>query len=112
MSTITPAGESPTRATVRGDWNDAEAAAIVAAGQNELAILMVAPQGDAMLVVDMTTVGDDPVRLTARRADPDTIELEARVGRFGDPVRERALLQSVAKRLRDLSGRDWAPVRR
>lgn len=97
--------------TVRGDWDDAEAAAIVAAGQNELAILMVAPEGDATLVVDLTTVQDEPVRLTARHAEPGMIEMEARVSRFGDPGRERALLRSMAKRLRDLAGRDWAPKR-
>ncbi len=119
-------GVSPTEAAAPGDWDDVEAAAIIAAGKVEMAVLMVSPQGDDRIVIDLTTVRDEPARVVVQRArsvsnapgsntggNPDggRLELRCRVGRFGDPGRERALLSAMARRLGELHRRDTARVR-
>ncbi len=97
--------------------------------------MLVGTQGREMAVVDssqpnpgewvfeLRTVRDEPAVLRARRADgpagadlerpaptgPVPIELAARVGRFGDPDHQRALVRAVARRLERLAGVDYAP---
>lgn len=73
-------------------------------------------------VYELVTIHDEPVVLRARRdrdfpglvpaeAPPQPLELCARVGRTGDPARERLLLDAVARRLGQLAGVDYAPIR-
>lgn len=100
------------RAEIPGDWDDVEAAVIIGAERAEMALVSTDDQDPERLAFDLVTVGGEPVRLTAARAGEGRIALEARVGRFGDPARERRLLSAVAARLRALFGRDYAPVRR
>jgi hypothetical protein len=112
----TAAAESPSRVVTPGDWDDIEAAAIIAAQRAEMAVTATNPGPDET-VIELTNVRDEPVRLVARRlVDPaaperHTVELTARAGRFGDPGQERALLTAMARRLRELHRRDTARVR-
>lgn len=102
---------SPATITARGDWDDIEASAIVAASRCEMAVLIIMPRDDDRVIVDLVTVRDEPARVVASRRPEGMIELECRVGRFGDPARERELLRAMARRLGDLAGRNTAPLR-
>lgn len=85
---------------------------IIGAERAEMALVSTDKPGTERMAFELVTVGGEPVRLTAARAGEGRVVLEARVGRFGDPARERRLLSAVAARLRALFGRDYAPVRR
>ncbi len=105
--------QSPSRVHATGDWDDVEAAAIVASGKAEMALLMVDDSKPDRVVIDMTTVNDAPARAIASRVPgaPDLIDLECRVGHFGDPAQERRFLAAMIRRLRELHRRSTAPVR-
>lgn len=111
-------------AVLWGDWDDVEAAVQVAAGRSEMAIVHVVglrlnPAEAARVptrrcVFELRTAGDEPVRLEFRAAsttDPGDIVAEAHVGRYGDRGREEHVLAEVRRRLADLAGVDWAPIR-
>jgi hypothetical protein len=108
----TPPGVSPSVAVARGDWDDVEASAVIAAGRAEMAVITVSPSDDR-IVIDLTTVGDEPARVVVRRSagDESLLEAECRVGRFGEPAWERRFLAALARRLGELYRRDTAPVR-
>lgn len=62
---------------------------------------------------DLVTPGAEPVRVSFRAHssdDPGDITVFVRVGRFGDADREVRVLNDIAKRLRELEGRDFAPL--
>lgn len=116
----------PERALTTGDWNDVDAAVIAAVSKKgvEMAIVTAHDPDPDTRVYDLTTVGDEPARLVVRRkmaepapgarpgrGAPEAMELEARVGRFGDREREKALIAAVRTRLGDLSGVDFAPLK-
>ncbi|MCC6678679.1 MAG: hypothetical protein IT436_16220 [Phycisphaerales bacterium] len=106
---------SPTSITVRGDWDDVGPALEVALSRAQMAILTQTENGPDRLRYDLLTIASDPATLTATRApgagnDLIDIQLEARVGHFGDPQRELDLLTPLAARLRQLAGKDFAPV--
>lgn len=119
--TVTPGprDDGPIQRVVRGDWNDAEAAAIAAAVACEMAVLRASRPTEDLLTFSLTTIRDEPAALVLTRMDPaDTAEpsngligLRAKVGRFGDPDRESALMAAVTHRLSQLAGRDSAPRR-
>lgn len=98
--------------TVIADWNDVEAAAIVAVEPYETVILGSTP-GDRVHTFDLLTIMDDTGTLTARRdtdaADLIPIHLTCTLGLFGDPDRERAILRDAAARLRALAGVEYRP---
>lgn len=109
---------------VRGDWDDVEAAVQVAAGRSEMGIVKVlgtqlnpaeaAKVPTRRCVFELRTSGDEPATLefrAASTADPGDIVATAHVGRYGDRVREEHLLAEVRRRLEDLAGVDWAPIR-
>ncbi len=108
----TAPGDSPSVAVARGDWDDVEASAIIAAGRAEMAVMTVSPSDDR-IVIDLTTVSDEPARAVVRQVagDESLLEMECRIGRFGEPRRERAFLAAMARRLGELYGRDTARVR-
>jgi hypothetical protein len=66
---------------------------------------------------ELRTVTDEPVWLEVRRAgissrnEPVELELRASVSAFGDAKREKALLESVTRRLNQLAGVRVAPIR-
>ncbi len=105
-------GDSPSVAVARGDWDDIEASAIIAASRAEMALITVSPSDDR-IVIDLTTVGDEPARAVVRRVagEESLLEMECRVGWFGEPEWERRFLAALGRRLGELYGRDTARVR-
>jgi hypothetical protein len=109
-----PAGGSGRR--VVADWDDVHPAVSLMAQQVEMAMLDWSPGHRGVAAAreqrfELLTVGDEPAELVARREDGGVIELSARVGRFGDARRERALVEVVARRLEDLAGVEVRPLR-
>lgn len=116
-----PPGAPPTQITVVADWNDVYAAAQIAAGKNETAITSHS-ETPTEQVMELRTVTADSGRLTARRDTPAPafgapdpapipIHLTCTVGLFGDAQRQGAILEWTRRRLEQLKGVDWAPVR-
>ncbi|MFG0286090.1 MAG: hypothetical protein ACF8R7_16860 [Phycisphaerales bacterium JB039] len=94
-----------------GDWDDVPAAIWTAAGQSELAVEQIRP-GPDRLEATLRTVRSEPVTVTALRGEGGAIELEAKWGRFGDGRQQAAaLVERIGRRLGQLEGRAWAPVR-
>ncbi|MBX3410903.1 MAG: hypothetical protein KF859_13590 [Phycisphaeraceae bacterium] len=112
----------PPRIVVIGDWNDVDAAVDVAASRAELAplseqstrlrdgtrekryVLLAADDARALLTVRQGVAG-------AGEQGPGPIEFEAVMSPRRDEAREKRLLSAAASRLRDLAGREWAPLR-
>lgn len=99
---------------MNGDWDDVKASVQVAAGRCEMAVVASHEvAGDHAMEFSLVTVGDEPASLKFEAGgdrDPRRIRAWARVGTFGDTVRERKLLGEVDSRLVQLRGRDWAPL--
>ncbi len=100
------------------DWDDLDAAMDVAAQRNEMAVLRASdPTGDGLIRrFELRTVAAEPVEVTVTRPEagsgqPQPIIARAKVGRFGDPEREAALLAALRRRLEQLRGVDVSPVR-
>ena len=115
---ITAGDTSPGRALLTADWNDLDAAADVAVGRAQLAIVSTMSPDPCTRRYELTTVRGEPGALTITRPPPcegpgESIPLtiEAAIGRFGDPERERTLLSAFTSRLADLHGVEFAPVR-
>lgn len=112
---------SPGATTVRGDWDDVDAAVQVAITRAEMAILRRTaepadqPDPDRIQFELLTMMNDRAVLTATREAGAGEslipIHLEARVGHFGDPAREQVLLRAMADRLEQLAGVDYAPAR-
>lgn len=110
--------QGPSRLEVRADWNDVEASMDVAAPRAELAVLSTeALEHGASLRFSVVTTTDEYGEITARRdghgpSDGENIPivLEARIGRFGDPTRERLILNALARRLDQLHAKATAPL--
>ncbi len=98
------------RAECRGDWDDVGPSVEAAVGRIEAAVedSRLAPDGTRTYA--LRTLGAEPGLLEARPGPEGVIELRTRVGRFGDPVRERRLLDAVVRRLAQLRGVDAAPL--
>lgn len=106
-----PMFQPPSELETAGDWDDLGASVQVGAEQSEMAVLHGPREAGASPVqFDLLTNLHEPVRLEAWRAS-ERIRLRAGVGRFGDQGRERALLRNIARRLEDLKGVEFAPVR-
>jgi hypothetical protein len=107
-------GGPPVR-EVTADWADADAAVEVAAKKVEMGLERSERLGPGRRYY-LRTQGDEPVELDiypapGTESDPRPLRIEARVGRFGNPQREGQLAAAVARRLRQLAGVDYAPVR-
>jgi hypothetical protein len=102
---------------VHGDWNDVRPAVAVSVDKIETAILS-STSADEEYRFKLETIAAEPGWLTARPegADPASgkpipIRLTASIGHFGSPERERQLLEATRKRLEDLAGVDYRPIR-
>ena len=102
--------------TVRGDWNDVEAALLVSLQDAETAVLDQRAT-EVEQVFDLLGVEGEPGTLTATRAasevgnkGPIPIRIECTIGLFGEPQREALLLEAMARRLARLAGVDYAPL--
>lgn len=108
------------RVTSRGDANDIDAAVEVAVGRVEMSVvrtIRTSQDPHVLRIYELRAANDEPAVLKVRRAgitienQPVTLELAASFGRFGNPERERALLDAVTRRLGQLAGVQVAPVR-
>lgn len=111
---------------VVADWDDIEAAAWAAAPRVEMTIMHVVRPDPLTQRVEMVTSRDEVAILTATRAAPPAdappgspadrgentpIDLQFRIGRFGDAGREWAFLTDLVDRLEALRGVGAAPIR-
>lgn len=105
-----------------GDWEDVDNAVNVAATKTEMAVVEARDEGPNHREYDLLTSTDEPAHVRVRRHPRSTNaaegrdaasewNVEAHVGRFGNPKVERALLDHIKDRLLDLAGVDFAPVR-
>lgn len=100
------------RTVVVGDWDDLEAAALAAVDAIDTVVVTTTPDGPDRVIFELKTVRNEDGRLIATKASatgPDRLNLEATIGRFGDAVRERRLLDAMAARLKQLHGVEFAP---
>lgn len=109
--------------TVRGDWNDVEAAAVVGLERAECAILRRTENSPTVVAYALRTVLDQDGVLRFTRAAPadgagsqdrgENIDITVfcRVGPFGDQEREERILDAVRDRLGELRGVEFAPSR-
>jgi hypothetical protein len=104
---------------IHADWNDVEGSVQVAIGQAEVATEGLEATPDSY-TYSLRSVGAVPGTLTITREPgapddkPIPVTLTCRFGHFrdkADRAREQRVLEKVAARLRDLAGRDYAPVR-
>ncbi|HLP83077.1 MAG TPA: hypothetical protein VK157_01900 [Phycisphaerales bacterium] len=109
-----------------GDWNDLDAALEVSVPKVELALehveLASDERGRTQRVWTLRGIRDESATVSAtagesgddrelKRAGTIPITLNASVGRFGDSVREKKLLDMMKQRLGKLAGVDFAPLR-
>jgi len=108
----------PTTIRVNADWDDVYAATVTAAGQAESVILTAQSNAAGELILELETIRDEPVEVTARIAgEPSTpggsvpIDLTCRYGRLGDAREQQEMLAAISARLADLKGVDYRPIR-
>ena len=112
----------PPGMTVRADWNDVDAAADIAGPQVELAMLSKSletlPGGMGEHRYMFLATDDTEFDLRVRQAQPGAgveapgpLKLTAEGHPRRDPKREATLISAMARRLEDLAGKEWAPVR-
>jgi hypothetical protein len=102
---------------VRADWDDVEAAVLASTAAGEVAVITALRQ-ETRWTFDLKTIlgerGQLVVTLEAGSAQARDgsalIGVQASLGRRGDSDRERRLVRAVVERLRELAGRDTAPL--
>lgn len=110
--------QPPSVLAAEGDWDDLAASVQVGAEQSEMVVVKQTCAGNDQTPArfELRTNLNEPVVVEASRiagasAASGTMSLRAGVGRFGDDARERALLAAIARRLHDLRGVEFAPIR-
>jgi len=105
-----------TSSLATGDWDDVNAAVLAAAQHREMVVESESQPDPKTLVFDLLTVRSEPVTVTVTRnslADPSVrmsqegpiaLNIEVKVGRFGDSKREQELIDDIRSRLGDLVG--------
>ncbi len=93
----------------RGEWDDLNAALSWASGRHEMAVLEYRdeplPSGGVARLYSLITLRNEPVLVRIDRPESGTIydvrdlTITARVGRFGNPREERALVRDIRARL-------------
>lgn len=108
---------APSRALVRAKPRDISAAVSRAITELSLAPLRVQTPGPGQIEYELISSNDEPgwlrIRFDASADDPPSaarrardISLEASIGRFGDPARQRRFLDSISRNLRTLAKDD------
>ncbi|HED54107.1 MAG TPA: hypothetical protein ENJ00_07890 [Phycisphaerales bacterium] len=111
-------GDLPIR--VGADWDDLEAAVRRAARTTELAILHKESTGtgeaDSTARYELISIAEQRMWISFRALEswtPDSgpieIEIDAGTEPFLEDTQRRILIAEVAKHLKALAGRDWAP---
>ncbi len=97
-----------------GEWDDVHAAVLVGAEKSECAIVKVYEPSPDVRLFRLETVRSETAWLEVSRISEGEggaeVRMQARIGRFGDVERERALMARIAERLRRLAGVDYRPV--
>lgn len=105
-----------TSSLATGDWADVNAAVLAAAQHREMVVESESQPDAKTLEFQLLTVRSEPVTVTVTRnsaADqsvrmsqegPIALNIEVKVGRFGDSKRERELIDDIRSRLGDLVG--------
>ncbi|MBK7406185.1 MAG: hypothetical protein IPJ41_16665 [Phycisphaerales bacterium] len=100
-----------------GDWDDISAAVAVSLSVSELVLVATESPDAGHRVYRLRSARDEPGVLVVERlspadeGDPVLLRLSCSVGRFGDPARERAVLERVSTRLGQLRGVEVSPIR-
>lgn len=109
-----------------GDWNDVEAAALAGVDQAEATVRSVdrSRESDGVLIFDLLTVRDRSGELTVERIsegrtvhgvehESARLRLTGRIGSgpLREPDTERRIIDRVARRLEQLRGVEFAPLR-
>ncbi|MBX3359210.1 MAG: hypothetical protein KF745_12375 [Phycisphaeraceae bacterium] len=118
----------PTASTlkVEADWYDLDAALLVTAPSIEAAVEAASEPDTNPRLFSLRTIAGEPAtleitaepgpeplpfpRAPADSIPPVTMTMRCTVGLMGDPAREKKLLEALAARLRELRGRDFAPL--
>lgn len=100
--------------SMTADWNDIDAAVDLAASESELMIQSAGADNPDERIYLLRSIRDEPVWLRVRRPagqdESASLELTARVGRFGDLAREREFLSNLRRRLGQLHGVGTHPI--
>jgi hypothetical protein len=109
-SGLEPVGEPGARVVV-ADWDDVDAAVEVAVKRSEVGLAGPARREEGRVVFPIRTISDEAGELVVTRGEGDRVTVEASIGRFGDAAWESRVVGAVARRLRELGGVEWAPVK-
>jgi len=105
-----------TSSLATGDWADVNAAVLAAAQHREMVVETESQPDPKTLEFNLLTVRSEPVTVIVTRkslADqsvrmsqegPIALNIEVKVGRFGDSKREQELIDDIRTRLGDLVG--------
>jgi len=106
-----PAGPPGPR-VLMADWDDVDAAVEVSVKKAEVALDGPPRRSPGRTVYRLRTVSDEPGELSVERGEGGLVTVSAKIGRFGeDKDREARLVSAVARRLKDLRGKDHAPLK-
>jgi len=105
-----------TSSLATGDWADVNAAVLAAAQHREMVVESESQPDPKTLEFQLLTVRSEPVTVTVTRSSlpdqsirisqegPVAMNIEVKVGRFGDSKREQELIDDIRSRLGDLVG--------
>ena len=109
-----------TVASATGDWDDVTAAVFYAATKTEMAMTGNGPEfvetgdtGTVRALYLLHTIKDTLVHFEVRKqtaAASGPVGVTCRIGRFSDPELEQRFIRSFRRRLKQLKGRDVAPL--
>jgi hypothetical protein len=105
-----------TSSLATGDWADVNAAVLAAAQHREMVVETESQPDPKTLEFELLTVRSEPVTVIVTRDSlpdpsvrvsqegPIAMDIEVKVGRFGDTKREQELIDDIRSRLGDLVG--------
>lgn len=102
---------SPAVTVVEGDFDDVPAAVYAASMAAQTVDVSASHPEPDRWEHELLTVDGAPGFLRVLKRPDGLIEMTCRIGRFGDPERERHYVAAIAARLEELHGRDYAPLR-
>ncbi|MHC4975353.1 MAG: hypothetical protein ACYTF7_01955 [Planctomycetota bacterium] len=92
---------------IEAEWDDLDAAMSHTVGEHEWAVLVSTDVSEGVREYELVSLTDQPgmVRFTRSDAEPSVL-VEVRLGRFGNPERERVFRWTLVERLEWLRERD------
>lgn len=103
-------------ASVRADWDDADAAVYGGLSRLVVAVTRIVPVSPDQRQYQLRCMsGEDGLLVIDRPAgapdDPLQLRVRCSIGRLGDPELERAVVEGVTRRLHELCGVEYAPLK-